>query len=904
MHSPTFQFVNSGNLSFEALQPIHRDKLAELFERFRYSKIDQYFHPHPLTTEEAFNKCSYRGADYYCLVFDGKNPVGYGMLRGWDEGYTEPSLGIAIDAHHQGRGIGRLLIGHLHEIAQTRGVKTVRLKVYKHNLGAIKLYKSIGYTFESISDTDFMGKIKLGSLIKRIAINTQSFVDWAGGTDFLFNIISALLATPLSQQTEFYVFIPKLSPKPWTKAWFKHIEVYLKGKIRGQNQHAMRNHHIQSLEQRLKEFEPRINLIAVRTDSKSQEQLIKDLQIDAILPLMRPSTLNVECGVVGYIYDFQHTQFPQFFSPRDIVRRNKLFHETLTGAKVVIVNAQAVAKDIKTFFPETTAEIIALPFTPAPRPDWLNERKEILEKYNTKGKYFIICNQFWEHKDHSTAFKAFALLASKHSEVTLVCTGNPTDSRNPNYFQTLKNLLTELKIEDRVKILGHIPKRDQIELLKHACAVLQPTLFEGGPGGGSIFDAVSLDIPALVSSIPVNQEIDCGRVSFFPPRDFNALAELMEKSLNIKSIKKTNSELLQQGEEKTRRCGEFLWRAIQLSRRPRSSMISTGNSKRLSVVIPTYNCNSLITNHLISVNKWIDLADEIIVVDSHSNDGTIEIIKEHLKHPRLRIIQRGLGLYESWNEGITATSCDWIYISTIGDTIEREHLLHLIDLGLKAQVDVVVSAPRFVNETGSAHRNLNWPPAKVIRQLGRKKPFILSKEGTVILSYLFFPQSLLGSSASNLYRGEHLRNKLFSPDFSGAGDTVWIIENAEETKLCFTPNVGSVFCVHPKSHVATLTQKNSILLKLIDKKRQVAERIKDMQDINVNLLREVSYFERKNSLHAKRRLIWHNEMKNVFRIFEWTSLTIQYLVFRLLLSIEHRRLKNILKKFPLTIPEA
>ena len=95
--------------------------------------------------------------------------------------------------------------------------------------------------------------------------------------------------------------------------------------------------------------------------------------------------------------------------------------------------------------------------------------------------------------------------------------------------------------------------------------MIQPTLFEGGPGGGAIFDAVSLDIPALVSSIPVNQEIDCGRVSFFLPQDFNALAQLMEQNLDSKPSKKTNTELLEQGKQKTQRCGEVLWRAIQMS---------------------------------------------------------------------------------------------------------------------------------------------------------------------------------------------------------------------------------------------------------------------------------------------------------------------------------------------------
>lgn len=558
--------MSSDHLRFETLTPVQQDKLAELFECFRVSKIDQFFHPHPLTIEEATHKCFYQGLDYYCLALDGTNPVGYGMLRGWDEGYVEPSLGIAVNPAQQGQGIGKALMAHLHEVAKARGATSVRLKVYADNLKAIKLYELLGYKFEKINDRELIGKLDLVSPLKRVAINTQGFVDWAGGTDFLVNVITALLATPLSKQTEFFVLIPKLRPKPWTKAWFKYIEVFLKGKLRGQDQHAARNLHIQSLEQRISEFGIRLNLVPVRLDNESQEQVIKDLKIEAIIPLMRTSALNVECGTVGYIYDFQHTQFPQFFSERDIKRRNKFFLETLTKTKAVIVNAKSVAADIKKFFPEATATVFALPFTPTPQPDWLNERRDILEKYKATGKYFIICNQFWEHKDHRTAFKAFAQVADKFKDLDLLCTGNPIDSRNPNYFETLKKLLVELKIENRVKILGHIPKRDQIELLKNACAVIQPTLFEGGPGGGAVFDAVALDVPALVSNIPVNREVDCGRVFFFPAQDEHALAQLLEINSQKPTQKKSSAELSRQGEEKTRRCGEVLWRAIQSSR--------------------------------------------------------------------------------------------------------------------------------------------------------------------------------------------------------------------------------------------------------------------------------------------------------------------------------------------------
>ena len=56
------------------------------------------------------------------------------------------------------------------------------------------------------------------------------------------------------------------------------------------------------------------------------------------------------------------------------------------------------------------------------------------------------------------------------------------DSQFPQHYTNLLDLLEKLDIQSDVKILGHIPKLDQISLLKKSISLIQPTLFEGGPG--------------------------------------------------------------------------------------------------------------------------------------------------------------------------------------------------------------------------------------------------------------------------------------------------------------------------------------------------------------------------------------------------------------------------------------
>lgn len=110
--------------------------LARLFAR-----IDPtYFHPHPLTPEEAARIEAYDGPDVYLWT-----EHAYGFLRGWEEGYEVPSLGIAVATDAQGQGHGRAMMLRLHEAARARGAERIRLRVHPGNQRARRLYDSLGY---------------------------------------------------------------------------------------------------------------------------------------------------------------------------------------------------------------------------------------------------------------------------------------------------------------------------------------------------------------------------------------------------------------------------------------------------------------------------------------------------------------------------------------------------------------------------------------------------------------------------------------------------------------------------------------------------------------------------------------------------------------------------------------
>ena len=130
------------------LSPALEPALAGFFRLLREADVDQVFHPHPFTDVEARARAGYGGDDLYYVVVHGNQILGYGFLRGWDEGYDIPSLGLVIHPTRRKAGLGRMLMHVLHQAARCHGASRVRLKVYPSNVAARRLYEDLGYSFE------------------------------------------------------------------------------------------------------------------------------------------------------------------------------------------------------------------------------------------------------------------------------------------------------------------------------------------------------------------------------------------------------------------------------------------------------------------------------------------------------------------------------------------------------------------------------------------------------------------------------------------------------------------------------------------------------------------------------------------------------------------------------------
>ena len=225
---------------------------------------------------------------------------------------------------------------------------------------------------------------------------------------------------------------------------------------------------------------------------------------DAILPWPH-EIMGEQFNCAYWIPDFQHRHLPQMFSPQEAAGRDGHFASYANHAKVLVVSSESAKKDFKTFYPESHLDPFILRFHANPNDDWYQQdAAATATKYKLPEKFIICCNQFWQHKNHVTLFNAIALLKQNGHEYTLVCTGPTEDYRCPEFFGALMDHAEKIGIREQIHILGLIPRADQIQLIRRAALLVQPSMFEGW--STVVEDARVLGKEMLLSDISVHKE--------------------------------------------------------------------------------------------------------------------------------------------------------------------------------------------------------------------------------------------------------------------------------------------------------------------------------------------------------------------------------------------------------------
>lgn len=120
----------------------------------------------------------------------------------------------------------------------------------------------------------------------------------------------------------------------------------------------------------------------------------------------------------------------------------------------------------------------------------------------------------------------------------------------------------------------------------------------------------------------------------------------------------------------------------------------------ISVCMATYNGALYIERQLSSILKQLDIADEVIVVDDHSFDTTLELI-EKMGDSRVKVFRNesNMGVLKAFERAIRLASGEIIFLSDQDDIWYTEKVSSFLQIfDTRLEITLVLSDTKIIND--------------------------------------------------------------------------------------------------------------------------------------------------------------------------------------------------------------
>ncbi len=234
---------------------------------------------------------------------------------------------------------------------------------------------------------------------------------------------------------------------------------------------------------------------------------------------------------VYWIPDLQEKFYPEFFTPAIIEQRDNHYRKLIEEKASIIFSSHTAKTHFLHYYDADPAKLHVVHFASVINPvSSASDVTALREKYGLHPQYIICPNVLALNKNHLTVVKAIETLKGRGIKCQIVFTGKEQEDKRPSYPQEVKSYAQSAGIiGEYVKFLGFIDRKDQVNLIKHAYFLLQPSLFEGW--STSIEEAKSLGKYVLASDIAVHREQLLQNADFFDKENHTQLADLLTEKM-------------------------------------------------------------------------------------------------------------------------------------------------------------------------------------------------------------------------------------------------------------------------------------------------------------------------------------------------------------------------------------
>lgn len=283
---------------------------------------------------------------------------------------------------------------------------------------------------------------------------------------------------------------------------------------------------------------------------------------------------------------------------------------------------------------------------------------------------------------------------------------------------------------------------------------------------------------------------------------------------------------------------------------------------KVSVIVPNYNHADFLRERLNSIFNQSYQDFEVILLDDHSSDGSVDILKkfsDHKKVTHLIFNQVNSGSpFKQWQRGVDLAKGEYIWIAE-SDDIADERLLETYLQKLEKGFDLVYCRSVRINENGEKLSDEFWPDS-LDNQRWRSD---FENSGIdEIRNYLSYRSAIPNASSCVFRKKEGLfTEEILNSRFTG--DWLFWVRYLKDSNLAF---LAEPLNFHRYHTGATRAQKDytSIYLRLTERLRAIetARRISGKGRVRIGEYRRYKYLFRQIS-KLKKEVPLISLLKNV-----------------------------------------
>lgn len=251
-------------------------------------------------------------------------------------------------------------------------------------------------------------------------------------------------------------------------------------------------------------------------------------------------------NLIYTVHDLVNLKYPELHTIKSAPVYLKRLSLSVQEAKRVIAVSENTKNDLMEFTKVPEEKIRVIP--EAPRKEFRRIEdaemiKKIKRKYNLNQKYILSVCTLEPRKNLKNLIRSFSQLKDDmKKEYSLVIVGKKGWLYN-EIFEEIKNL----KLHDRVKIIGYVPENHVPVLMNGAEVFVYPSIYEGF--GLPPLEAMACGIPVISSNSSSLPEVIGDAGILFNPYDTDELTEKLSCLLSSESLKK---EMSIKGEQRAR----------------------------------------------------------------------------------------------------------------------------------------------------------------------------------------------------------------------------------------------------------------------------------------------------------------------------------------------------------------